>query len=400
MLISQADGQPLFQPTLFTITQLRAIGRTAATIEQALRAIAVLLTAVTKLGIDLEGRFKEKKLLTLGELDGLIDFCALTMASIDQYDIKGTPQWKREAGTLQLHSSKMPLKYIGSGSATVRILYIKKYLEWRVQGEVLRAEVGAGSNFATTAKTFLKALSTRSSYVGHREGESERHGLELSERAQILSAIDPDSQLNPWREKRARQRNEVIVRWLYDLGPRAGELLGIRTTDIDFQSCEVRILKRPHDVEDPRRRKPNVKTRGRLLPLDEELVELTRKYIKEVRGKYSGAKRHSFLFVALGSGAPMSLSALNKLFVVLRSRVPDLPEKLSPHVLRHNWNDMFSEMMDAKGIPEAREEKWRSRLMGWTENSGSASVYTKRHVQRKAAEASLAMQARTRRGST
>jgi integrase len=83
---------------------------------------------------------------------------------------------------------------------------------------------------------------------------------------------------------------------------------------------------------------------------------------------------------------------LNKVFVVLRRKCPDLPDDLAPHVCRHTWNDKFSEDMDKAKVSEETEKKMRSRLMGWSETSGTAATYTRRHVQRKAREASLALQ--------
>ena len=58
----------------------------------------------------------------------------------------------------------------------------------------------------------------------------------------------------------------------------------------------------------------------------------------------------------------MSLPALNKIFKVLRVKCPNLPDSLCPHVMRHTWNDRFSEEMDKRQIPEETEKKWRSYL--------------------------------------
>jgi integrase len=80
------------------------------------------------------------------------------------------------------------------------------------------------------------------------------------------------------------------------------------------------------------------------------------------------------------------------MFDVLRAKCPDLPDELTPHMLRHTNNDLFSKKMDAKKIPEHLEEKLRSQLMGWSPNSKTASTYTKRHVREQASEASLSMQ--------
>ena len=90
------------------------------------------------------------------------------------------------------------------------------------------------------------------------------------------------------------------------------------------------------------------------------------------RRAINGARRHDFLIVANGSGNPLTLVALNKVFVALRRKCPDLPGELTPHVLRHTWNDLFSEEMDKNKVSEETEKKMRSRLMGWSETSNTA----------------------------
>jgi integrase len=81
------------------------------------------------------------------------------------------------------------------------------------------------------------------------------------------------------------------------------------------------------------------------------------------------------------------------MFVELRRKVTGLPEELSPHVLRHTWNDRFSEFMDQSGATPEEEEKMRKQQMGWSDRSKMAATYTRRHTRRKTNEASLAMQA-------
>tara|TARA_R110002074_G_scaffold67567_2_gene158917 strand:+ start:5507 stop:5890 length:384 start_codon:yes stop_codon:yes gene_type:complete len=120
---------------------------------------------------------------------------------------------------------------------------------------------------------------------------------------------------------------------------------------------------------------------------------MTRQYVVELRGARPQARKHDFLFVA-ESGAPLSMSGLAKIFKVLRANIPDLPADLTPHLLRHTWNDRFSEEMDQNKVPEETERKARSYLMGWSETSGTAAVYTRRHVREKAKRVSLDLQER------
>ena len=60
--------------------------------------------------------------------------------------------------------------------------------------------------------------------------------------------------------------------------------------------------------------------------------------------------------------------------------------------LCHTWNDSFSEEMDKNRVGEEQEKKARSYLMGWSETSGTAATYTRRHIRKRAQAASLQLQ--------
>jgi integrase len=90
-------------------------------------------------------------------------------------------------------------------------------------------------------------------------------------------------------------------------------------------------------------------------------------------------------------GMPLSLSSMNKLFVTLRSRVPELPADLTPHQLRRSWNTTFSNAMDRKGVPGEQEAKFRAHLMGWR-SEDSARPYLRRTIRRRSNEALREMQ--------
>jgi site-specific recombinase XerD len=163
----------------------------------------------------------------------------------------------------------------------------------------------------------------------------------------------------------------------------------LKVSDINFQTNEVLIPRRADDPADLRAQQPRTKTNDRLLALDEDLAELTRRYVMKNRRAIKGARKHEFLWVANGSGAPLSLSGFHKIFITLRERVPDLPKSLSAHVMRHMERCVSAEM-DLAGVSEAEEHKMRTRLMGWSDTSSMASVYTRRHIRKKAKDASLA----------
>jgi integrase len=238
------------------------------------------------------------------------------------------------------------------------------------------------------AKAFLPARST---------GEP-REGLRAEQRQRLLEAITPGHPENPW-EPEVQNRNQLVVRLLYELGMRRGEVLCLRVGDVKLTAdgALLTVVRRPQDPDDPRQPKPQVKTLGRELLIGVTLRDLFVGYLAD-RRTLPGARRHPFLFVSGTNGAPLSVWSMTKMFKALRERVPGLSEELSAHVLRHDWNDRFSEMSDRAAparteIDATKEERARAYAMGWS-NPATATRYTKRWTREAANKRSLDMQER------
>lgn len=399
LLLSKETGMPLWDATLFILTTLRATNLAANTLEQAARAVMVAHQIFSYLSIDLNDRMLKGRLLSLGEIEALVKFAALRQEELDSLLETQTTETKAAQVVsfkkMAKHAvSKMP-KVVNSETKTIRLIYIRNYIDWLVSGRRLKLDVNHKHYEALNEAARVVVGSINARMPEHDYKSSSRQGVSPEVRARILEVIKPDSPDNPWKNKHVRARNQLIFLWLLFLGIRNGELLSIYAQDVNIRSGEVVVVRRPDNPEEVRQNAPLVKTRGRLLALGPELSELTRAYLIGLRSKIKGARRHPYLFVATGTGAPLSKSALNKLFRELRAQVPGLPDDLSPHVLRHTWNDDFSALMDEHGVPPEEEEKMRRQAMGWSPNSKMAATYTKRHVQRKSNEASLAMQAET-----
>jgi len=82
------------------------------------------------------------------------------------------------------------------------------------------------------------------------------------------------------------------------------------------------------------------------------------------------------------------------MFVQLRNACPGLPVSLTSHVMRHTWNERFSEQADALGLSEVEEQQARNQQQGWSDNSKMAATYTRRHTAKKGNEISLKLQER------
>lgn len=398
LLFERGRGAPLFEPTVYALTQIRARNLASDTIASSLRAVLVLYLVLQICKIDLEARFRDGQMLTVGELDELVRLSRLHLDKLRTL-ASSSDAFRPHSNISSLESHRLragkALLEVSPPIAAGRVRSIRDYLQWMVSVRLgrLSPQSEVFQQLSAACKQATAGLSARVAGVGdERASLYRREGLEPDAIVDLLRVTSPGEASNPWRTLFVQQRNFLMIRWLYSLGLRRGELLAVKVSDIDFRKREVVIPRRADDPDDPRLFQPRAKTRDRILPLSKELSQLTYDYVMTARRAIHGARRHEFLFVADKTGAPLSLGALNKSFKTLRTQCPSLPKELSPHVLRHSWNDAFSEAMDKAGIDPADEHKMRSFLMGWSETSGSAATYTRRHTRKRANEASLRMQ--------
>jgi len=400
-LLLGPHGAPLYEPTLFVVSELRMKNLAANTIANALRALQLFLAFLESERIDLRERLSDGSVLNLQEVEALAQACRRPLGafSVVVGSEGGTMASAQPRAQLERLRSRLPSAAEDAVTPAVtatRLQCIRNYVAWLAEVHLAQraATLQHRRDLRAAVDAFRQALDARMPSGG---ASQEREGVPPEIRSRLLEVTRPYAPQNPWVDVFARCRNSLIVDWLYHLGLRRGELLSIRVSDIDFRRGVVRVSRRPDAPDDPRRNQPVVKTRARELPLSPVLLDATRHYIVELRAARPQARKHEFLFVA-ASGAPLSMPALAKVFTVLRAKIPDLPDDLTPHVLRHTWNDRFSEEMDHNKVPEDTERKARSYLMGWSETSGTAAVYTRRHVREKAKRVSLDLQEYMHRG--
>lgn len=371
-LLCDTAGLPMMLPLLFSLTELRARGRSSATIRHSMEAIRVLHKSLLIQRIDLEIRLAEGSFLQLHEVDLIVGDAARDTRAI------GT-----EGGAC-----------VSSAHAAARLHYIRGYLQWLGYRQLLRLDT-RGPRYLELRDRIDKtcsAIKARAPSLGVRSDLDQRQGLEEEDFARLEAISAGTSEPGVWRSGHTSFRNQLILRWFIDLGIRRGELLNVRVSDINFQQNTVRIARRADSADDPRAHQPLVKTQARELPLGDLLADTTYAYIMDLRGEQGAAREHDYLFVAGGTGQPLSYSAVNKLFDDLRRFDPKLPAGLTPHVLRHCWNDRFSVQMEQGAVDVELEKRIRSTLMGWSMTSETAATYTRRHVRKKASSAMRQMQ--------
>ena len=389
-----ADTQlPHFDSTIFNMAMLRGTQLATSTIEQALRAIKIFLLFCDMRGIALSTRMQNGFLFQAGELDELLRLCRKPLEHIESMAAAskvGTAASSPKR--LQLFPSAKSEAEVGTYWIRNRIVYIRNYIDYlaSIQCDRFLPDHKHYRSLSDQRKSAYHKLTESLPADKGRNAVKQRMGLNEEEQEILLKLIDPTSPENVWVGHHCRVRNELMIRMFIKLGIRRGELAGTSVRDIDFRARTLLIRRRADDKADPRVNQPNAKTRDRILPLSDDLLQRIQRYVIGERKAQGEASTHPFLFVANG-GRPLGLRAVNRVFEVLAERCGEFAE-IFPHILRHTFNDNMSTNMDANKTPEAEEERIRSELNGWKPSSGTAATYTKRTIQRRAHEASLELQ--------
>lgn len=385
------SGLPVHEATLFLLG-FRTRGLAANTIHIVCTVLTIVHRELDAAGINLMERLQRAQFLTTLELDRLA-----TAAQYRIEDLTEEEEPKRKARVISIHrvhpKSKLaiePPPQVDLKTRAARLHYIAQYLEFLagyVKGTLPRAQA---RELAEDAQQGLKAFRAGIPRAPTRAKLDARTGLSKEERSLLLQVAHPDSAKNPWKRDFTRRRNWVILVLLLATGMRRGELLGLKIKDLHSNEPKLNILRRADDVRDPRPIEPNTKTGERTLTLPKSTMRLLWRYINEDRRAISAARKHDYVMVS-DDGSPFSLSSIDKLFKGLRSTDPGLPKSLTCHVLRHTWNDSFSELADALGLSPEIEQKARNEQQGWTDNSQMAVTYTRRSTMQKGRELALEM---------
>jgi hypothetical protein len=102
-------------------------------------------------------------------------------------------------------------------------------------------------------------------------------------------------------------------------------------------------------------------------------------YVESERSRYSKSNSHEFIFVVSKGnvGAPLSLRGLDYIFDVLSKH---LNFHLTPHMLRHKWNEIFSLKAKHLGLSAENIEDIRKCSMGWSESSKMGTLYNEKNL--------------------
>ena len=387
------DGQPVHAVTLF-LDKFRKRGRAANTIHFVCQCLALLHRELdAKPRIDLLGRLRNGQFLTRSELARLADVAQYPMSELAHEDEQEAISQVVNLKSVRMRRSKSAkeAETVGKANHANRMRYMADYLGFlasyyadglpRLQRQPLIVE----------SVDALKTFKAQIPKVTNRAQLDAREGLSREDQDRLLRVVHPESPDNPWERDFVRHRNWVIVMLLLATGMRSGELLGLQIGDIKQRLSQLGVLRRADAPEDARRTPVGTKTNDRELELRPGIMKELMSHINQERHSIRAARRHPQVFVAQ-DGKPLSTRSIGKIFQQLRAACPGLPMTLTSHVMRHTWNERFSEQADEMGMSEIEEARARNEQQGWTEDSQSARNYTRRHTRRKGRAIALKLQ--------
>lgn len=371
-------GMPLYYPALYVTASLRGASVSINTITNALGAIKMLCAWEEYYSVSLEARFKQSELLAPHEIHSLRDFMQKPLAETRPQGGKVVPIKGRP-------------KRVGKENQYNRMSVAAEYLEF-IAGRLHPLTETSASEIAQMSARIKANRPRMSSKVEDDRSTTHTDDALLDLIEQI---IRPGNEENPVRDYGIQFRNALMFTLLRVTGVRRGELLNIKIEDFDFAKGTVKIVRRADSSGDLRDYQPLAKTREREIPLISDLMERVWDYIDKHRNKVPGARKHGYLFVThhpgQSQGWPLSNSGFGK-FIATLSALGDKATGLHSHALRHHWNYMFSKRSEAQNRTPEYENKMRSYLMGWSETSGTAATYNKRHIKEAAGEAVIGLQ--------
>lgn len=390
-VLQLSNGLPVHEVTLY-LGRYRTKGRAANTIHFVCTSLALLYRELAAARVDLLKRFEQGRFLTSQELDRLAAAAQYRIDDLEEDAVASGGSNVISINRVAMRRVKQveERRPVDAQTQASRLRYIAGFLKFFSTYVAATLPPPQRTALEAEAESALMAFKEHIPRVSKRAKLGARVGLSEEEQARVVALVHPDSTSNPWKRGFVRRRNWLIVVLLLATGMRRGELLGLQVRDLSTNQSKLRIVRRADDIEDRRIVQPNAKTHDREIELRESIMRKLQEYLVE-RRSIKAARVIPQVFVS-DEGNALSEKTLDKIFRELRVACPGLPVTLTSHVMRHTWNERFSEAADAMGLSEVTEQRARNTQQGWADDSKMGATYTRRHAARKGQEIALKLQ--------
>lgn len=373
-------GVPLFWPNAYATLKYRDAGRSNYTITKTLRTIGMAHQWAVARGHDLDIWLSNGAFLNADEATDLALYLRLdSNAQRLELQFASAPSLRTIYSAEQIRGGFKSVKQarqqnvISNEESASRIRCIAKYFEYHKNRRIGAIERSSNSSdkFKENAVAAIRTLRELAPVVYSDEDEECLMGLPKSQQLSTEQIFTPNAPENPFSTDFLQHRNHLLWLFFKDSGIRRSECRNVRVEDVDYSSNRVRVRVS--------------KTRARTVPISPKCSKHFHDFIMNHWSKIPALSRaHGYLFTT-EAGNHLALDSINLVFRSVRKKHPNLPQFLSPHVMRRTWNDRFSEKIDAqppdKRMSTDKEKQVRNRLMGWSARSNMSARYSKRHTR-------------------
>jgi integrase len=345
------------------------------------KGIRELYLFCVEANIDLPRRMSRLEQLTVGELERL-----LTWVSASK-------------GTRELYAR---------GTFNLRWQSIRKFILWQWNFYQHRASNNAEilNHARNKEKIMIQAFDTLGKAPFKNSGKVTT-GLEPELLAKFFRIIEPlpENDLNPFKSIYIKWRNYILLLTMVLGGNRRSESILLQLKDINlygkFKYFEIIKENSFLPVWYPHKEAPSVKTLGRKVALSDNVAALFEYYITEIRPKFKGSARSTYLFISSRDGLPLSTHTPNDIIETIIKRYPEFEGKLSPHRLRNSFQDMLndaldksleSELGDYPLMKQAKKSTLQEYSGGWARGSAMVSKYPAGSIERRVAQLTKGLQ--------
>ena len=242
-IMLDVSGMPVPLPNEFILAR-RALSTN--TLVRNLRELVVLYRWLEELNFDLSAKLLARNSFNEAELKGSL----IEALRVDQADDR--------AGT------------VSPNTFNQRLITIRQFIGWCM--DVLTSQLPMSSldyERLRERKSFILKTLDGSFMSRQPMRKSLRKGLNEAEVDFLLEILHPDADQGFGRDPVVRVRNYVSVGLMLFCGLRPGELLSLRVEDVQIGAISaIRVERRPANLFDKRRPRPQIKRNGRVIPID------------------------------------------------------------------------------------------------------------------------------------
>lgn len=392
------DGIPDFMASTYLVSRFQS-GIKLNTTKNIATGIRIVRMFEKKMRISIEDRIKSGRILSLGEINELIGMCGKK--------IKKTDSIKTNSNVMNIKKPKEVSESNERNTQVVRVYYAGEFIKYLID-EILDWPV-----FSDEKRLLLEKSKERFIKRWDKQTPSKidipfnpNKALTVDEAGAIGAAMkDINSELakSIFKRKTTRKRNLLIVELLLSTGIRESELGRLLIKDVVEEELLINIVEnRVESKQDIRKIQPGFKTNERPIKINESLMRRLVNYMTARKGGRPLKAKHSYVFCASGPSAnALSLSSIYSIVKKLEKIFgAEFKTKISPHVLRHTFFDIWfreaDQKYDFKNNPHLFDQVIASAELtgGWQPDSAMVSYYKQRYVFEQASEITLKTQNR------